>query len=121
MRKKKIVWAITSAIKYFEESMKALVEKDEQGVMDSIWEASAELEYALFLFSLIQQEEVERSSWKLDLPSKQVEVRPILLSAQNLLKEAKSCIDIGELGKAHKKTWIARGLLLAVWKRLKAR
>lgn len=101
--------------------MKALVEKDEQGAMDSIWEASAELEYALFLFSLIQQEEVERSFWKLDLPSKKVEVRPILVSSRYLLKEAKSCIDIGELGKAHKKTWMARGLLLAVWKRLKAR
>lgn len=120
MRKKKIVWAITSAIKDFENSMKALVEKDEKA-MDSIWEASAELEYALFLFSLVQKEEVERSSWKLDLPSKQVEVRPILVSAQDLLKEAKICMDIGELGKAHKKTWIARGLLLAVWKRLKAR
>ena len=121
MRKKKIIWAITSAINYFEDSMKALVEKDEQGAMDSVWEGAAELEYALFLFSLIQLEEVERSSWKLDLSSKQVEVGPTLVSAQDLLKEAKSCVDIGELGKAYKKTWMARGLLLVVWKRLKAR
>ena len=100
--------------------MKALVEKDERGVTSSVWQAAAELEYALFLFSLIQQKEAERSSWKLDLPSKQVEVGPTLVSAQDLLKEAKNGIDVGDFGKAHKKTWMARGQLLEVWKRLTA-
>ena len=119
MRRKKITGAITSAINSLEDSMKALVEKDEQGVVGSAWKAAAELEYALFLFSLTQQEESERPSWKPDSPSKQV--GPALLSAQDLLKEAKSCIDVGELGKAHKKTWMARGHLLEVWKRLTAR
>ncbi len=121
MRMKKITEAISSAINRLEDSTKALVEKDERGMMDSVWEASAELEYALFLFSLIHQEEAERSSWKLDSPSKQVEVGPTLVSAQDLLKEAKSYIDIGDLGKAHKKTWMARGHLLKAWKRLTAR
>jgi hypothetical protein len=121
MRKEKITGAITSAINRLEDSMKALVEKDERGVVDSVWGAAAELEYALFLFSLTQQEEAERSSWKPDSPSKQVEVGPTLVSAQDLLKEAKSCIDVGELGEAHKKTWMARGLLLEVWKRLTTR
>lgn len=116
MRKKKIAGAIMSAINFLEDSMKALVEKDERGVMSSVWEAAAELEYALFLFSLIQQE--ERSSWKLDLPSK--EVGPTLVSAQDLLKEAKNGIDVGDFGKAHKKTWMARGHLLEAWKRLTA-
>lgn len=118
MRKKKIAGAIMSAINFLEDSMKALVEKDERGVMSSVWEAAAELEYALFLFSLIQQE--ERSSWKLDLPSKEVEVGPTLVSAQDLLKEVKKGIDVGDFGKAHKKTWMARGHLLEVWKRLTA-
>jgi len=121
MINEKIIEAITSAINRLEDSMKALMEKDEQGVVGSVWEAAAELEYALFLFSLTQQEEAERSSWKLNLPSKQVEVGPTLVSAQDLLIEAKSCIDIGELGIAHKKTWMARGCLLEVWKRLTAR
>jgi len=121
MINKKIAEAVTSAISHLEESMKVLMEKDEQGVVGCVWEAAAELEYALFLFSLTQQEEAERSSWKLNLPSKQVEVGLILVSAQDLLIEAKSCIDIGELEKAHKKTWTARGYLLEVWKRLTAR
>ena len=121
MREKKITGAITSAINRLEDSMKALVEKDQRAVVSSVWEAAAELEYALFLFSLTQQEESERSSWKLDLPSKQVEVGPTLVSAQDLLKEAKGCIDVGELGKAHKKTWMARGHLLKIWKSLTAR
>ncbi|MFQ6080862.1 MAG: hypothetical protein ACE5OW_04245 [Candidatus Bathyarchaeia archaeon] len=121
MRKKKITGAITAAIDRLEDSMKALVEKDERGMVNSVWGAAAELEYALFLFSLTQQEEAERSSWKLDSPSKQVEVGPALVSAQDLLKEAKSCIDAGDLGKAHKKTWMARGHLLEVWKRLTTR
>jgi len=117
----KITEAITSAISRLEDSMKALMEKDEQGVVGSVWEAAAELEYALFLFSLTQQEEAERSSWKLNLLSKQVEVGLTSVFAQDLLIEAKSCIGIGELGIAHKKTWMARGCLLEVWKRLTAR
>jgi len=121
MINKKIAQAITSAISRLEDSMKALMEKDEPGVVGCVWEAAAEIEYALFLFFLTQQEEAERFSWKLDLPSKQSEVGPTLVSAQDLLIEAKSCIDIGELEKAHKKTWTARGYLLEVWKRLTAR
>jgi len=118
MRQKKIMAAITSAIDHLENSMKALVKKDEPEVAGSVWKAAADLEYALFLFSLAQQEESERSSWKMESPLKQAEVGPILVSAQDLLKEAKSSIDVGELWEAYKKTWMARGHLLMVWKRL---
>jgi len=99
---------ITSAINHLEESMKALVEKNEKEFMRSVWKASADLEYALFLFSLMHQEENPSASWKLDLSAKQVEVGPTLMLAQDLLKEAKSSFEAENFHEANKKTWMAR-------------
>lgn len=109
----KITEAIKSAISHLESSMKALVNRDENGVAGSVWRAAADLEYANFLFSIIQGESESRS-WKLDLGSKQVEIGPLLVSAQDLLKEAESGLDVNELHEAYKKTWMARGYLLKV-------
>jgi len=108
MKLENILENITSAINHLEESMKALVEKNEKEVMRSVWRASADLEYALFLFSLMHQEENPSASWKLDLSTKQVEVGPTLLLAQDLLKEAKSSFETENFHEAHKKTWMAR-------------
>jgi len=110
----KIIEAIKSAIKHVESSMKALVNRDKNEVADSVWQAAADLEYANFLFSIIMQDESESSSWKLDTRSKQVEIGPLLMSAQNLLRNAESGLDVGELRETYKKTWMARGYLLKV-------
>jgi len=110
----KIIEAIKSAIKHVESSMKALVNRDKNGVADSVWRAAADLEYANFLFSIVIQGESESSSWKLDLRSKQVEIRPLLMSAQDLLRDAESGLGVSELREAYKKTWMARGYLLKV-------
>jgi len=112
-QQKSIIEALTSAVGYLESSMKALVNKDEKKVIASVWKAAADLEYANFLFS-ITQDKPKSSSWKLDLRSKQVEIGPLLVSAQDLIKEAKSDLDADELPKAYKKTWMARGYLLKV-------
>jgi hypothetical protein len=112
MKHENILKAITSAIACLENSMEALVKKDEKKVISFVWRAASDLEYALFLFSLIHQDKTENSSWKLDLRSKQVEIRPLLISAQDLLKEAKNSFEADELDEAHKKTWMARGYLL---------
>jgi len=109
----KIVEAIKSAINHLENSMKALVNGDENRVSDSVWRAAADLEYANFLFA-IMQDSSESRSWKLDLRSKQVEIGPLLMSAQDLLKEAESSLGISELQEVYKKTWMARGYLLKV-------
>jgi len=111
--KQKIIEAIKSAINHLESSMKALVNRDENGVADSVWRAAANLEYANFLFSIIHGEPESRS-WKLELRSKQVEIGPLLMSAQDLLREAQSGLDTSELHEAYKKTWMARGYLLKV-------
>ncbi len=109
----KITGAITSAINHLENSMKALVKKDEKVMMGFVWRAASDLEYALFFFSIMQQE-YEGFSGKLDLHLKQVEVGPALISAQDLLKEAKSSVDAGEIREAHKKTWVARSYIFKV-------
>jgi len=114
MKQEKIIESIASAINRLEGSMKALAKKDEKNLVNLVWRAGADLEYALFLFSLMHQNESESSSWKIDLHSKQVEISSILSSVQNLLREAKDNMEAGELLGAHKKTWTARGRLLKV-------
>jgi len=114
MKQENIFKAITSAIAHLEDSMEALVKRDEKKVAHFAWRAASDLEYALFLFSLTHQDETESSSWKLNPKSKQVEIGPLLISAQDLLKEAKNSFEADELHEAHKKTWMARGQLLRV-------
>jgi len=116
----KIIEAIKSAINHLESSMNALVNGDENEVTSSVWRAAADLEYANFLF-FITQDEPETRSWKLDSRSKQVEIGPLLVSAQDLLKEAENGLDISELHDAYKKTWMARGYLLKVQGKLEKR
>ena len=112
MKQENIFKAIMSAIAYLEDSMEALVEKDEKKVAHFAWRAASDLEYALFLFSLMHQDETESPSWKLNPKSKQLEIEPLLISAQDLLKEARNRFEANEVHEAHKKTWIARGQLL---------
>ncbi len=116
----KIIEAVKSSIDHLENSMKALVNRDENRVANSVWRAAAELEYANFLFSIIQDESQSRS-WKLDSRSKQVEIEPLLVSARDLLREAENGLDVSELHEAYKKTWMARGYLLKVQEILEKR
>lgn len=116
----KIIEAIKSSINHLESSMQALVNRDENGVAGSVWRAAAELEYTNFLFSIIQGESESRS-WKLDPRSKQVEIGPLLVSAQDLLREAENGLDVSELHEAYKKTWMARGYLLKIQEILEKR
>jgi len=114
MKRENILENTTSAINHLEESMKALVEKNEKEVMRFVWKAAADLEHALFLFSLMPREENSSTSWKLNPPSKQVEVGSTLMVAQDLLKEAKDSFEAENFHEAYKKTWMARGHLLRV-------
>jgi hypothetical protein len=111
MRTEKLTKAIKSATGYLEDSTKTSSRKDDD-VSGLVWRAAAELEYALFLFSVMHQGETEGSSWKLRLRSKDVELNPVLASAKDLLGEAESELEAGALLEAHEKTWMARGYLL---------
>lgn len=110
---RKIIEAIASSMNHLEDSLKFNTNKDKEGVMASIWQAAADLEYANFLFS-ITQDDIRNRSWKLDLRSKQVEIGPLLISTRGLLEEAKNVLDAGKILEAYKKTWMARGYLLKV-------
>jgi len=112
MRLEKLTEAIVSARDHLEDSMKAVSKGSDEEVSGIVWRAAADLEYALFLFSIIHQDESGGSSWKLDLRSKDVEVDSVLASTRDLLEEVESKIEAGELREAHKKTWMARGYLL---------
>ena len=111
---KKITKAVLSAMKHLENSRKSITENNENVLANHVWKASAEVEYALFLFSILQQNEHQNHSWKVDLKSKQLEVAPVIMSTQELLKKAKISFENGDLLEAHKKIWIARGYLLKV-------
>lgn len=112
MKHENILEAIKSAMAQLENSVEALVKKDETKVVYFTWRAASDLEYALFLFSLMHQDETDSSSWKLNPQSKQVEIGPLLASAQDLLKEAKNSFETNDIYEAYKKTWMARGHLL---------
>jgi len=86
---------------------------DEKTVLNTLWHASSETEYALFLFSLMLSKKSENAPWKQSLQTKQmVEAGPVLTSAENLLQEAKNNIEAGKAEKAYEKVWTARSLLL---------
>jgi hypothetical protein len=112
-KQKSITEALRSATSHLENSIKALVNKDENRVIVSVWKAAADLEYTNFLFSIVR-DNPRNSSWKLDMRSKQVEIGTLLMSAQNLIKKAKNDLDADGYLEAYKKTWMARGYLLNV-------
>lgn len=112
--KEKITKAVQTAQEHLEDSKKSITENNENALVGHVWEASAELEYALFLFSVLRQSENQSHPWKVDLESKQLEVASVIISTQELLREANTSFENGDLLEAHKKTWIARGYLLKV-------
>ena len=115
MKKENILEAIISATNHIQNSMQAFREKNEDELIRTVWRALADLEYALFLFSLKNQDDALNSLLKLDSHSKQFEVRSTLASAQDILKEAKANFEANEHYEAQKKTWTARSNLLSVY------
>jgi len=88
---------------------------DEKAVVNSLWLASSETEYALFLFSLMHKEKSETPPWKQSSQPKQVvELGPALVSAQSFLKEARNNVESGVTERAYEEAWAARNLLLKV-------
>jgi hypothetical protein len=116
MQQEKLTSAIASAMGYLKDSIKLMSQENDEDVSDLVWRAAADLEYALFLFSIMNQNESQSSSWKLGLRSKEVEVASVLTSTRDLLEETEGKIKAGELREAHKKIWMARGYLLKLQK-----
>ncbi len=113
MQVQKISETVTSALTYIEGALEAHAKGDENKVIQLTWHAASDLEYGLFLFFLMHQDETRSSSWKLP-PSKQPETEFLLVSTRNLLREAAKRLEVDDLREAHKKTWLARGQLLRI-------
>ncbi|UCE43715.1 MAG: hypothetical protein JSV57_05020 [Candidatus Bathyarchaeota archaeon] len=111
MKLEKLTRAVASAMEYLERSIR-VASKGDDAVRDLVWNAAANLEYALFLFSIMPQDVPRSPSWRLDSHSKEVKVESILSSTRNLLEKAENEIKAGALHEAHKETWMARGHLL---------
>jgi len=116
MDREKILSAISSAIGYLENSSKLFSHKKEAETYNMVWRASSDVEYSLFLFSLLHPNEAESFSLKHESSSKQMEIRPTLTSALSMLEEARSCVENDDFAKAHEKTWKARVYLFKVQK-----
>lgn len=112
----KILKALKSAITYLGNSMLAIDKKEDNSLADSVWHVAAELEYALFLFSITVQNEIDKSKWKVNPKLKKVEVGPTLVTVQDLLNEAEKCMTSEKLSDAYKSAYIARHYVLKVQK-----
>ena len=114
MANEKILKAVKSAAAYLENSMVALSKKDESSFAVSLWHAAAELEYALFLFSVTFQNESDLPKWKPNPELKKIETGQMLIDVQNLLKDAEKFIVNEKLPDAYKSAYIARHCILKV-------
>ncbi len=114
----KILKSLKSATTHLENSMLALNKKDENAFADSLWHVGAELEYALFLFSLTFQNESNLPKWKSNPEQKSTEAGPILAKVQNLLDEAEKHIINGKSLDAYKSAYVARHHVLKVQEEL---
>jgi hypothetical protein len=114
MNREKILGAITSAMNHLRDSLKLLSNGKEEETFNMVWLASSDLEYSLFLLSLLHPNQAESLSLKHQSSSKQTEKKSALSSALEMLKEAKRSLEREDLVKTQEKTWQARSYLLKV-------
>jgi hypothetical protein len=114
MHRDKIEASLSTALRDIDDSTRTMSSSNDKKVLsDSLWPALAEIEYTVFLFSIIQGEKSENASWKHASSSKQpVELEHALTSARELIESAKVKIEQDDFEKAYEETWTARNLLL---------
>ena len=110
----KISKALKSAATYLENSVRALNKKDGNSLMDSVWHLAAELEYALFMFSMALEDEKDKPKWRSNPRLKKIGVGSVLVVVQDLLKEVDKHMKEENLLEAYKKTDVARRYVLKV-------
>jgi len=115
MQQDKIKTALTAALKHIEESVGAYAHNNEKTMSNSLWTASSEVEYAVFLLSLLQGDNSKITPSKQSSSTKQsLELQSSLAFAQQLLASAKANAEAGDYKKGHEEAWAARNLLLKV-------
>lgn len=109
----KVLTAITSALNYLGNSLTALNKGDHDVFAKNVWHVVAELEYALFLFSIIIQNEIT-SKPKTDPNPKKVELNQMLGDVSRFLESAKTFVETGKFLDAYEDVRNARNYALKV-------
>jgi len=109
----KVSKALKSAATHLENSILALNNKDENSFADSLWHVAAELEYALFLFSITFSDEINLLGSKRNRELK-IETDLMLAEVKNLLDEAERFVVNERLLDAYKSAYVARHYVLKV-------
>ena len=112
----KILKSLKSAMNYLKNSIAALNKKDENLIADSIWHVAAELEYALFLFSIMFQDDVDKSKWKFNSKPQLIELDWTIKRVKELLSNAEKLATSKNFLEAYKEAYIARRYILEVQK-----
>ena len=110
----KILRALESATSYLKKSISALKSGNENSFTEHFWHVAAELEYALFMFSLIFKEEIDKSKWKPNPEMKRDNVNDVLAEVRSLLDNAKKFLASGKVLNAYKSVYVARHRVFAV-------
>lgn len=113
MQKQKISKSIASALAYLKEAADPKGKENEKMISMQIWRASSNLEYALFLFSIIEPRGNTYSSWK-PTSKEQQTIEILLPTAIEALKEATNYFKNGNIREAYKTTWKAKNQLLQI-------
>lgn len=99
-----------------DDAITALMRGDEKALDDNVWKAAFYLEYVTFSLSLLRRK--GNDSWKEKKRERAVDLAATLLGVQDLVQKALVCSSTEE--KYHK-TWIARGCILDIQRRLHRR
>jgi hypothetical protein len=109
----KIAKALTSCEAYLDKSIAALKSASEE--LDSwTWHAAAELEYALFLFSLRKADEDVTLKWRAESPDGNRSPAELLNTVQNLVVHSRESAASGSWLQGRKYAYAARSVLLRI-------
>lgn len=110
----KISRTLLSALNHLNKSISALKEGDENAFSNDVWHVAAELEYALFLFSLMLGEDRSVPASKPNPDPKNLPTDAIMSRVKELIQEAQGFLKVGSLLNAHKSVYLARHYLFKV-------
>lgn len=105
----KLLKAINSAVAYLENAIRTFNEKDEKTLSENLWHVGAELEYAVFLFSLMFSDEESRLKRN---PKFEKVGADFLIKIKDLLKESEKLVKNGKLAEAYENIFLARDCIL---------
>ncbi len=121
MHRDKIQAALSKALTHLDQAINTMTtgESDEKAIADSLWTASAETEYAVFLLTLIEGDTREKAGSKHTSQTKQsIEPNVALAHARKLLQDAKARVEEENFEKAYETAWLTRKLLLKAQEQL---